>query len=128
VIPALIKRIHHAKINKISFVKVWGNGKPKREFMYVDDCAKIICKILFSKKYYKLINIGSGYEITVKQLAEIICKIVNYKGKIKFDTKMPNGAMRKRLDNSIIKKIKLDEFMNFEKALALTYKSYLKSI
>jgi GDP-L-fucose synthase len=128
VIPALIKRIHYAKINKIPFVKVWGDGKPKREFMYVDDCAKIICKILFSKKYYKLINIGTGHDITVKQLAKIICKIINYKGKIKFDTKMPNGAMQKRLDNSKIKKIKLDKFMNFEKALALTYKSYLKSI
>ena len=128
VIPALIKRIHLAKINKIPFVKVWGDGKPKREFMYVDDCAKIICKILFSKKYYKLINIGTGHDITVKQLAKIICKIINYKGKIKFDTKMPNGVMQKRLDNSIIKKIKLDKFMNFEKALALTYKSYLKSI
>jgi GDP-L-fucose synthase len=128
VIPALIKRIHLAKINKIPFVKVWGDGKPKREFMYVDDCAKIICKILFSKKYYKLINIGTGHDITVKQLAKIICKIINYKGKIKFDTKMPNGAMQKRLDNSKIKKIKLDKFMNFEKALALTYKSYLKSI
>jgi GDP-L-fucose synthase len=128
VIPALIKRIPRAKINKIPFVKVWGDGKPKREFMYVDDCAKIICKILFSKKYYKLINIGTGHDITVKQLAKIICKIINYKGKIKFDTKMPNGAMRKRLDNSIIKKIKLDKFMNFEKALVLTYKSYLKSI
>lgn len=128
VIPALIKRIHHAKINKIPFVKVWGNGKPKREFMYVEDCAKIICKILFRKKYYKLVNIGTGQEITIKQLARIICKIINYKGKIKFDTKMPNGVMRKILDNSIIKKIKLDKFMNFEKALALTYKSYLKSI
>jgi GDP-L-fucose synthase len=128
VIPALIKRIHLAKINKIPFVKVWGDGKPKREFMYVDDCAKIICKILFSKKYYKLINIGTGHDITVKQLAKVMCKIINYKGKIKFDTKMPNGVMRKRLDNSIIKKIKLDKFMNFEKALALTYKSYLKSI
>jgi GDP-L-fucose synthase len=128
VIPALIKRIHLAKINKIPFVKVWGDGKPKREFMYVDDCAKIICKILFSKKYYKLINIGTGHDITVKQLAKIICKIINYKGKIKFDTKMPNGVMLKKLDNSIIKKIKLDKFMNFEKALALTYKSYLKSI
>jgi len=128
VIPALIKRIHYAKINKIPFVKVWGDGKPKREFMYVDDCAKIIGKILFSKKYYKLINIGTGQDITIKQLAKIICKIINYNGSIKLDTKMPNGAMRKRLNNSIIKKMKLDKFTNFEKALALTYKSYLKSI
>ena len=128
VIPALIKRIHYAKINKIPFVKVWGDGKPKREFMYVDDCAKIICKILFSKKYYKLINIGTGHEITVKQLAKIICKIINYNGKIKFNSKMPNGVMKKKLDNSLMKKIKLNKFMNFEKALLLTYKSYLKSL
>jgi GDP-L-fucose synthase len=128
VIPALIKRIHYAKINKIPFVKVWGDGNPKREFMYVDDCAKIICKILFSKKYYKLINIGTGHEITIKQLAKIICKIINYNGKIKFNSKMPNGVMKKKLDNSLMKKIKLNKFMNFEKALLLTYKSYLKSL
>ena len=94
VIPALIKRIHHSKINNKNYVTVWGDGTPEREFMYVDDCAKIICKILFNKKYFRLINIGTGEDMTIKNLAEKICKIVGFKGKIKFDARMPNGVMK----------------------------------
>ena len=125
VIPALIKRIHYAKINNNPFVKVWGDGSPRREFMYVDDCAKIICKLLFNKKYYKLINIGTGEDMTIKNLAEKICKIVGFKGKIKFDKSMPNGVMEKTLDIREIKKLKYNKFTMFEDALKQTYKDFL---
>ena len=125
VIPALIKRIHQSKINNKSYVTVWGDGKPKREFMYVDDCAKIICKILFDKKYFKLINIGTGKDITIKNLAEKICKIVGFKGKIKFNKSMPNGVMKKTLDIRKIKRLKYNKFIKFEDALKLTYKDFL---
>ena len=128
VIPALIKRIHQSKINGSKYVTVWGDGTPKREFMYVDDCARIICKILFSKKYHKLINIGTGKEMTIKNLAQKICKIVGFKGKIKFEKKMPNGVMRKTLDISKIKKLKHHKFINFEVALNQTYKDFLSRI
>ena len=91
--------------------------------MYVDDCAKIICKILFNKKYFKLINIGTGEDMTIKTLAEKICKIVGFKGKIEFDTSMPNGVMKKTLDISKIKRLK-DKFTKFEDALKQTYKDF----
>lgn len=128
VIPALIKRMHYAKINKELNVTVWGDGRPKREFLYVDDCARIICKILFDKKYYKLINIGTGVDITIKKLAEKIKQIVGFKGKLSFNKKMPNGVMRKTMDTSKIKKLKYNKFINFEKALRLTYKDFLRGI
>lgn len=128
VIPALIKRMHFAKVNNKKYVKVWGDGRPKREFLYVNDCAKIICKFLFDKKYYKLVNIGTGKDISIKQLAEIIKKVVGFNGKIKFDKKMPNGVMRKTLDISKIKKLRLNNFTDFQNAMKLTYNDFLKRI
>lgn len=128
VIPALIKRIHFAKLKNHTNVKVWGNGKPKREFMFVDDCAKIIIKILLKKNYFKLINIGTGKDITIRKLAEKICTVVGYSGKIVFDTDMPNGVMRKTLDISKIKKMKINQFTDFDRALILTYKDFLNRI
>jgi GDP-L-fucose synthase len=127
VIPALIKRIHYAKINKKKHVKVWGDGSPRREFLFSDDCAKIICKILLSKSYFKLINIGTGKDITIKKLALTIKKIVGFKGDLKFDKKFPNGIARKKLDIRYIKKLKLNKFTNFKKALIASYQDYLKN-
>ena len=128
VIPALMKRIHYAKINNEFFAKVWGDGTPKREFMYVDDCAKIICRILLNKNYFKLLNIGTGQDITIKKLAQVLCKVIGYNGKLKFDTKMPNGIIKKTMDIRKIKKLKLNKFTNFEHALKLTYKDFLKRV
>ena len=127
VIPALLKRIHQSKVKKDPYVKVWGDGTPKREFMYADDCAKIICRILFNKKYFKLINIGTGKDITIKNLAQTICKVVGYNGKLKFEKKMPNGVQRKTLDISKIRKMNLNKFSNFEKAINITYQDFLKN-
>ena len=127
VIPALLKRIHQSKVKKDPYVKVWGDGTPKREFMYADDCAKIICRILFNKKYFKLINIGTGKDITIKNLAQTICKVVGYNGKLKFEKKMPNGVKRKTLDITKIKKINLNKFTNFEEAMNITYQDFLKN-
>jgi len=126
VIPALIKRMHEEKINKKKYIEVWGDGRPKREFMYVEDCAKVICKILFSKRYYPIINIGTRNEVTIKYLAEKISKIIGFKGKIKFDTKKPNGTMRKLLDISKIKNLKNISFTDFETGLKITYKDFIR--
>jgi GDP-L-fucose synthase len=128
VIPALLKRIHRSKINRDPYVKVWGDGTPKREFMYADDCAKIICKILFNNRYFKLINIGTGQDITIKNLADKICKIAGYNGKIRFEKKMPNGVMKKTLDISKIKRLKYNKFTKFEDGLKQTYKDFLSRV
>ena len=115
-IPALIKKIVKAKKNNKNFVEIWGTGKPKREVMYVDDLASAIYFIIKEKirgnkiltKYLKknsLINVGSGNEYSIKQFATKISKVINYKSKIKFNKKYPDGTLRKRLDNSFINKL-----------------------
>jgi len=115
VLAALIKKIVLAKKqNKQSFI-VWGTGKPKREFLHVDDLADATVKImnLSKKKYNKVagekfpfINIGSGSDISIKDLAKLISKIVGFKGKMIFDKSKPDGTYRKLMDNKKLKKIK----------------------
>tara|TARA_B100000900_G_C20570566_1_gene713060 strand:- start:98 stop:1039 length:942 start_codon:yes stop_codon:yes gene_type:complete len=115
VLAALIKKIILAKKqNKKSFI-VWGTGKPKREFLHVDDLADATVKImnLSKKKYNKIagekfpfINVGSGTDISIKDLAKLICKIVGFKGKMIFDKSKPDGTYRKLMDNKKLKKIK----------------------
>ena len=114
VIASLIRKIKNAKKNKNKNIVLWGDGTPKREFMHVDDLVLYSIKILqISKgvywKNFKFINshlnIGSGYEISIINLAKMICKIVNYFPKIKFDKNMPNGFKRKIMSNAKVKKI-----------------------
>ena len=115
VIAALIKKIFLAKKqNKKSFI-VWGTGKPKREFLHVDDLADATVKImnLSKKKYNKIagekfpfINVGSGTDISIKDLAKLISKIVGFEGKMVFDKSKPDGTYRKLMDNKKLKKIK----------------------
>ena len=82
----------------------------------------------FNNRYFKLINIGTGQDITIKNLAQIICKIVGYNGKIRFEKKMPNGVQQKTLDISKIKKLKLNKFSDLEKTLKKTYEDFLTRI
>jgi GDP-L-fucose synthase len=111
VLAALIKKILTAKKRNKKTVTIWGNGRPKREFLHVDDFAKACLKVLnVSKKKYlhicknenQFINIGSGKEISIKNLALLISEIVNYNGKFKYDKTKPNGTMRKLIDSSKI--------------------------
>ena len=105
VIPAMILKLHQAKKDNESTVSFWGTGAPLREFLYVDDLAK---GILHLAQYYnkpQTINIGSGYEISMKELAFKIADIVGFKGDIIFDDTKPDGTMRKVLDNSRIHKL-----------------------
>ena len=115
VLAALIKKIVLAKKqNKKSFI-VWGTGKPKREFLHVDDLADATVRImnLSKKKYNKVtgekfpfINVGSGSDISIKNLAKLISKIVGYDGKMIFDKSKPDGTFRKLMDNTKLRKIK----------------------
>ena len=100
VLPALIRKFHEAKINNLSEVVLWGSGEPLREFLYVDDLAEAILYSLVNDLDSDLYNIGSGDEISIKELAEMIQKIIGHNGKIIWDTSMPNGTPRKLLDSS----------------------------
>jgi GDP-L-fucose synthase len=105
VIPALIRRIHEAKKQNKKAITVWGTGKASREFLYVEDAAKAI--VLAGQKYNKpdAINIGAGFEITIKELVLLIAKLMKYKGKIIWDKSKPDGQPRRCLDTTKAEKL-----------------------
>ena len=124
VIAALIKRFHDAKINKKKEVVVWGTGNPKREFLYVDDCGYAIYKIFNSRSKQKLINIGTGKDISIYKLALLIKKVIGFRGNIVFDKKKPDGVKIKTLDISLIRKIGWKPKVDLEEGLKKTYENY----
>ena len=133
VIPALIRRIHLAKINKQNEVKVWGTGNAKREFLYVDDLASACYHImnldrnLISNHIDDMcshINIGTGKDITIKELAFTIKKVINFKGELIFDIEKPDGTPRKLLDVRIINKLGWNYKTELLDGLIKTYEDY----
>ena len=136
VIPGLIRRLHEAKENKLQEVIVWGTGKPMREFLFVDDMASASIHVmnLENSKYEKNtepmsshINVGTGADCTIRDLVKIIAKVVNYNGKISFDTSKPDGAPRKLMDVSRLKKLGWQYKIPLEDGLDLTYKWFLSN-
>lgn len=116
VIASLIKKIHDAKHAGKNFIEVWGTGKPTREFFYVEDCAEAI--VLAMEKYDKPdpVNLGTGFEITIKDLVELICRLMNFTGEIRWDVTKPDGQPRRMLDTNrakhefgFVAKITLDD-------------------
>ena len=134
VIPAMINRFHHAKINNNPVVKIWGTGLPKREFLFVDDMARAcvhlmdLDKTIFEKNTTPMqshVNVGIGYDITIKELAYTIAKVVNYQGKIEFDDFKPDGSPRKLLNSNKINSMGWSPTMELEPGLIQTYKDYI---
>ena len=122
---ALIRRFHEAKLANAPTVKVWGSGTPRREFLYADDAADAC---VFVMKHYSdlgFLNIGTGEDVTIKEFAESVMHIVGYKGKIVFDTLRPDGAPRKLLDVSKIRKIGWTAKTRLRDGLAQTYADFL---
>ena len=126
-IPALIKKIHIAKIKKKKHIVLWGNGKSKREILYVDDLADAVLFFMKKKTNHNLINIGTGIDMTIERYAKKIMNIINYKTKIKYDKDKPNGTLRKVLDVSLAKKYGWQSKTDIATGLTKTYKSYLKN-
>ena len=136
VIPGLIYRFHNAKINNLSEVTIWGTGTPRREFLYVDDMARASIHIMnLDKKIYdeytsssmcSHINVGSGTDLTVKELAEKISMVVGFKGDINFDPSKPDGSARKLLDSKRIQNLGFKYKINLMDGLKKTYKEFLK--
>lgn len=128
VIPGLLQRIHNAKSKNESSVDIWGSGSPLREFMYVDDLADAIKYVISNNIDHELLNVGSGEEISIKSLAELISEIVGYKGDLIFDSSMPDGNPRKLLDSTLINNLGWSAKTSLENGLKLTYDWYLKNI
>ena len=136
VVPALISRFHEAKIKKLPNVLIWGTGKPRREFLYVDDMARASILVMnIDKETYKkhtspmynFINVGSGTDLTIKKLAQTIKKVVDYKGEIKFDKKKPDGVPKKFLDSKRINNLGFKPEISLQEGLTKTYQEYLKT-
>jgi len=128
VIPGLIAKMHKAKEQKAEEFKIWGTGKPLREFLYVDDLSRAIEYLIFNKPEESLLNIGSGIEITIYDLAKKIKKVVEFEGQLDFDSTKPDGNPRKLLDSSTIKKLGWSPEVNLDDGLRLTYKWYLNNL
>jgi GDP-L-fucose synthase len=136
VIPGLIYRFHNAKINNLESVTIWGSGAPKREFLYVDDMARASIHIMnIDKKIYdehttvmcSHINVGSGEELTIKELAMTIKEVIGFKGKINFDQSKPDGIFRKFLDSKRINNIGFKNSLSLKNGLINTYKEFIKT-
>jgi GDP-L-fucose synthase len=135
VIPSLIYRFHDAKIKNLESVTIWGTGIPKREFLYVDDLAQASIYIMnLDKKIYdtqalsvgNIINVGSGKELSIKELAETIREVIDFKGKITFDPIKPDGSPRKLLNSERINKLGFKSKTGLKEGLIKTYQDYIK--
>lgn len=126
VVPALIRKIHEAKTANSPSVTVWGTGKPLREFMYVDDCADAV---VFLMKHYSAeghVNMGSGQEVSIAELARLIAEIVGYEGDFRFDASRPDGMPRKLLDVSLINNLGWRAETSLEDGLRKSYRWFLE--
>lgn len=134
VIPALLRRIHEAKINNNPNVNIWGSGEPRREFLHVDDMANACLHIMqLDKAIYQQhtqemlshINVGSGLDITIGELANLIKTVCGYQGELTFDTSKPDGTMRKLMDVETLKKLGWQAKIDLHSGLQNTYQWFL---
>jgi len=124
--PALISKIYKAKKNKKKSIEIWGNGRAKRELIYVDDLADACIFFMNKKTKHSLINIGSGEERSIKQYAKFIMKKLNINLRLKFDSSKPNGTPRKKLDCSIAESYGWKAAIDLDQGFNKVYRSYLK--
>jgi GDP-L-fucose synthase len=126
VLPALMRKFHEAKINRKSYVEVWGTGKPKREFLYVNDCAEACLFLMKNYNETEFVNVGSGEEISIMDLALLIKQIVGFSGEIHFNPQKPDGTPRKLLDVSKINSLGWKATTPLREGIKNTYQDYLE--
>ena len=126
VIPGLIQRFHDAKLKNLPFVECWGDGSPLREFLYVEDLAELCVFLMNNYSGNETVNAGTGKEITIKELTELVAKTVGYTGEIRWDTSKPNGTPRKLLNVSKAAGLGWTYHTELDEGLEKTYKCYLE--
>jgi len=126
VLPALIRKFHEAKIEGKDRVEIWGTGTPKREFLYVDDLADACHHLMLNYNDSEIVNIGTGQDVTIAELAVGIKNIVGFEGDIYFNTEMPDGTPRKLLDVSKLKEIGWEYKTSLKEGIEKTYIDYVK--
>jgi GDP-L-fucose synthase len=134
VLPALIRKAHEAKQRGEDALVVWGTGKPRREFLYSDDMADACVALLrlddarFKAAigtYPPLVNIGSGTDLTIRELAELVARVVGFKGALQFDASKPDGTPRKLLDVSRMARLGWSARIGMQEGIALAYREFL---
>lgn len=126
VLPALIRRFHEAKLAGADQVVCWGSGTPRREFLYSEDLARACLFLMQHYSEEQFINVGSGIDVTIKQLAETVAQIVGFGGEIKWDDSKPDGTPRKLMDSSRLFALGWKPRVDLETGIELTYKEFLQ--
>lgn len=127
VLPALIRRFHEAKENNLNEVIIWGTGTPLREFLYVDDLADACVYLMNTYSGNETVNLGTGKELSIKELAELVKKVVGFKGNITFDITKPDGTPRKLLDVSKLERLGWKYKTELEDGIKLAYEDFLNN-
>ncbi|ALE53799.1 GDP-L-fucose synthase [Paraburkholderia sp. GV068] len=127
VLPALLRKAHEAKLNGADTLTVWGSGTPRREFLHVDDLAAATLFVLENNVMEGLFNVGVGEDLSIRELAECICKVVGFDGELVFDASKPDGTPRKLLDVSRLAQMGWRATIGLEQGIASTYREFVES-
>lgn len=127
VFPALLRKIHEAKINNTEEVEIWGTGNAMREFLHVDDVADACLFLMENYDNSEIINIGTGKDVSISELVSMMVNVIGYKGKIKYDSSKPDGTPKKQLDVSKLHNLGWKHKITLEEGIRITYKNYLEN-
>lgn len=126
VLPALIRRFHEAAAERQDEVTIWGTGKPRREFLHVDDLAEAVLFLLQLDNPPDLVNVGTSQDISIRELADLVAEVVGYEGKISHDLSKPDGTLQKRTDTTLINQLGWRARIELKEGIAQTYQDFLK--
>jgi GDP-L-fucose synthase len=125
VLPALLRKFHEGKLAKAPAVTIWGTGKPKREFLYVEDLADAAVFLMNTYESEEIVNVGTGEDVSIRELAEMISEITGYQGKLVFDETKPDGTPRKLLDVTRLKGLGWHPKTSLKDGIRVTYQWFL---
>lgn len=128
VLPALIRKVHEAKVNGEPYVTIWGTGTIRREFLHADDCASALVFLLKTYSELEHINVGYGSDVTILELTELICEIINFEGEIRHDLTKPDGTPRKLMSSEKLSSLGWSPSINLEDGIKTTYEWFLEQV
>src|SRR5262249_7976744 len=126
VVPALLRKAHEAKVNAASELVVWGSGSPRREFLHVDDLADAAVFLMHHYDSPEILNVGTGSDVTIRELAELVCRVTGFAGRLVFDEAKPDGTPRKLLDVSRVNALGWRASIPLESGIVTTYDWFLR--
>lgn len=128
VLPALIRKFHEAKVAGLPEVEIWGSGRVRREFLHVDDCADAVVFLMEKYSDEEIVNVGTGIDMTIKELAELVGRVVGFEGRMVFDATKPDGTPRKQLDTRKLMRLGWEAKIRLEEGLAATYSWFIRQL